>query len=96
MFVSCNLCTTENEQILKNIPKCIHFFRPRPLKLWDRVVYIPDLLTAIATINVTKVQTVSNLRKKFPAEEVSIAIELTRARTSAKGRLENAETFVGE
>ncbi len=66
------------------------------IKLWDRVVHLPDLLTAIANIDVTKVQTVSNLRKKWSAEEVSIAIELTRARTSAKGRLDNADTIVSD
>ena len=38
----------------------------------------------------TEVQAVSKLRKKWSAEEVSIAIELTRARKSAKGRLDNA------
>ena len=66
------------------------------IKLWDRVVHLPDLLTAIGNIDVTKVQTVSNLRKKWSAEEVSIAIELTRARTSAKGRLDNADTIVSD
>ena len=55
------------------------------IKLWDRVAHLPDLLTAIANIDVIKVQAVSNLRKKWSAEEVSIAIELTRASKTRRG-----------
>jgi len=66
------------------------------IKIWKRVVRQPNLLVAVTNTNFAEVSEISKLRKNWSAEEVRVAIELTRARASAIGRLENAETLVSD
>ncbi|MDP6541503.1 MAG: hypothetical protein QGF07_01835 [Phycisphaerales bacterium] len=66
------------------------------IALWEKVVGSTELLDAVNMIDPTKVNEVATLRKKWSANEVSVAIELCKARESAIGRLDNAKGIVAD
>lgn len=66
------------------------------IKVWKKVTADPDLLHAVENMHEELVSEISTLRKTWSAEEVRIAIELIRARKSAKGRLEHASSIVSD
>ena len=68
----------------------------KQIEVWKKVAHDSALLEAVEHSDVFQVNAISTLRKKWSAEEVSVAIELMRARSSAMGRLENAKTIISD
>jgi hypothetical protein len=68
----------------------------KQIEVWNKVAHDTALLETVAHTDVLHVNAIATLRKKWSAEELSVAIELIRARASAMGRLENAETVISD
>ena len=66
------------------------------IEVWKKVTSTSQLLDAVSNMNSTDVREISALRKTWSAEEVRVAIELVRARKSALGRLDHADSVVGD
>ena len=66
------------------------------IPIWETVVHSPELLDAVKHVDATKANEVSRLRQRWTVEEVNVALALHHARSSAVGRLDNAQTIVAD
>lgn len=66
------------------------------ISIWEKVVHSPALLEAVKHVDATKANEVSRLRKRWTFEEVHVALAIHLARSSAVGRLDNAQTIVAD
>jgi len=66
------------------------------IDVWAKAADAAKLLRAVAAMGDVDAGAIAGLRQSWPAEVVTAAIDITRARQSAQGRLEDADTLIAD